>query len=283
MLELTGVDNVLRGLSYAYWGLAIVALVTVLWTANRAWKKAVGALAVIALFGFLPARQWLEVREREAYARQAWAYFKKKCTENAGEKILKKFAGVKSVLITKQLPPATEKDLYDQFWYGDPYTLALEGKDRTQIVAGRLIMSLRLKKDPTRDERGFHFVEVKSGDGFERLFPLREPPFIHKEAVASPASRFGVAWEDISTPEDRRHWVAASRLRVTDLSDNSLVAERTGYLIEAGFGSTGSGRRPWLTARGPSTTCPPLLNGAFEDRWFIFKALRPSEESSNGK
>lgn len=283
MLELTGLDTIIRGLSYLYWALGILALATVLWKAKRLWTKAIGALAIVAFFSFLPAKQWFESREREAYAREAWAYFKKKCNENAGQKIFKTFTDVKSVLVTKSLPPAVERDLYDQFWYGDPYSLALEGKNRTQIVAERLIANVRLKKDPPNEEQGFEFVEVKAGEQYERLFPLPNPPFVRKDTVTISSSRFGVAWEDISTPEDRKNWVAASRLRVVDLTDNSVVAERIGYLIEPGFGATGGARRPWLTARGPSTTCPPLLNGDFEDRWFIFKALRPSKDSPGGK
>jgi hypothetical protein len=283
MLELTGLDSVIRGVSYLYWGLAIFALLAVVWKAKRPWNKVIGSLAVLVVFGFLPAKQWFEAREREAYAREAWNYFKKKCVEDASQKILRTFTDVKSVVVTKSLPPATEKDLYDQFWYGDPYSLALEGKDRTQIVAGRLITTLRLKKDPDNEERGFEFVEIRTGESYERIFPLREPPFIKKDAVASPSSRFGVTWEDISTPEDRKHWVAGSRLRVVDLTDNSVVAERIGFLIEAGFGSTAGARRPWLAARGPNTTCPSLKNGDFEDRWFIFKALSPIKESRNGK
>jgi hypothetical protein len=53
------------------------------------------------------------------------------------------------------------------------------------------------------------------------------------EDIARPVSKFGVSWEDISTPGDRRFWVAGSRLRVIDLTDNSVLAERIGFFIEA--------------------------------------------------
>jgi hypothetical protein len=72
-------------------------------------------------------------------------------------------------------------------------------------------------------------------------------------------------------------------LRVVDRTDNSVVAERNGYFIEAGFGSTAGGRRPWLTSRGPSTTCPPLINGDYDDRWFVLKSLIPPVGVQDGK
>ena len=102
-------------------------------------------------------------------------------------------------------------------------------------------------------------------------------------AIDSPTSQISVSWEDISTLEDRKYWVAGSRLRVVDLTDNSVVAERIGYFIEAGFGSTAGQRRPWLTSRGPNTTCPQIQNGSVEDRLFILKSFKDSLEIKNGK
>jgi hypothetical protein len=99
-----------------------------------------------------------------------------------------------------------------------------------------------------------------------------------------PESRFGISWEDISTPEDRKYWVAGSRLSVIDLTDKSVVAERVGYLIEAGFGSTAGQRRPWLAARGigpNGRSCPEAHD--YSDRWFLLKVLKPELENSIGK
>jgi hypothetical protein len=64
-----------------------------------------------------------------------------------------------------------------------------------------------------------------------------------------------------------------------DLTDNSVVAERIGYLIEAGFGSIAGQRRPWLTARGigpNGRSCPQT--DSWSDRLFILKALKPVKE-----
>lgn len=289
MLELTGVASVLRGISVLYWLIAAAALIAVFWRI-KSWRgKTIGAIAVVAVFGFMPVKGYLEAQKRHAYAREAWAYFKKLCDEKSGQKIYKTFTGVKSVLIVKPLPPATEKDLYDQYWYGDPYSDATpSGSRRNEYKASILIGSVETRGyTPTTaaDREGFIFVESyipSTGNDVKRVhryFYPKGSSRLEVEQATRPVSRFGVSWEDISTPEDRKYWVAGSRLRIIDLSDSSVVGERIGYFIEAGFGSQGGARRPWLASRGPNTTCPKLNRLDFEDRVFIQKALNPSEEN----
>jgi len=279
MLELTGVASILRGISILYWIVAVGALIAVLWWVKRWWGKLIGALVVIGLFGFLPAKGFIEAKERQSYAREAWAYFKKLCAEKSGEKIYKTYTGVKSVLVVKPLPPATDKDHYDQFWYGDPYS-APATSVRAKAVATVLTLDSRRLSGI---QKGLEFVEIRNEvDGVARYQRITRPPSNDKMAsvdnIENPVSRFGISWEDISTPADRRYWVAGSRLRVIDLTDNSVVAERIGYFIEAGFGSTAGQRRPWLTSRGSNTTCPPLLGGDYSDQWFILSALKQDGE-----
>ena len=85
MLELNGVASILHGISILYWIVAVVALISVLWWVRRWWAKLIGALVVIGLFGFLPAKGLIDAKEREAYTREAWAYFKKLCAEKSGQ------------------------------------------------------------------------------------------------------------------------------------------------------------------------------------------------------
>jgi hypothetical protein len=289
MLELTGVASVLRGISILYWLLAAGALALVLWKVRRWWGKAVGALIVVCVFGFFPVQRLIEANKREAYAREAWAYFKKLCDEKSGQKIYKTFTGVKSVLVVKPLPPATEKDLYDQFWYGDPYSAPAHSQ-RGMSESVSLIGTLEtrgFKPKTSAESTGFDFVEVVETVGAEQLFSQYSLPdpkgSPSRVAIAKPVSRFAISWEDISTPDNRNYWVAGSRLRVIDLTDNSIVAERIGFFIEAGFGSQAGARRPWLTSRGPNTTCPSLKTLDFDDRFFIHEALNPAEEIRHGQ
>jgi hypothetical protein len=284
MLELTGMVGVLRGIGWLYWLLAMGAVYLAVRGGRSRRAKAVWMLVVIAVFGFFPVQGWIETAQRDAYAREAWTYFKKLCDEKSGEKIYKTHAGVKSVLVVKPLPPATDKDHYDQFWYGDPYSYPAHenrGETRAASLLGTTVLF-------DRASRGFDFVEMTNftSDGAViRLSPVTGgiQKNYYTQRIDKPISRFGVSWEDISTPEDRQFWVAGSRLRVIDLWDNSVVAERIGYFIEAGFGSRTGARRPWLTSRGPGTTCPPLRNGSIEDRLFILRVFENLHGGENGK
>ena len=287
MLELSGMGSVLRGMGILYWLLAIGAVALAIWQGKTRQRKALWAVIAVAVFGFLPVKQMIEQGKREAYAREAWAYFKKLCDEKSGEKIYKTHTGVKSVLVVKPLPPATDKDHFDQFWYGDPYSASAHSQ------RGKLEAAILASPDAPiafdQPGRGFDFVEsFVSTNGEENktfikyFYPTGRREYV-QQRTDRPVSRFGISWEDISTPEDRKYWVAGSRLRAMDLADNSIVAERIGYFIEAGFGSDTGGRRPWLTSRGPNTTCPPIRSGNFDDRWFVLKALKPTERVANGK
>jgi hypothetical protein len=287
MLELTGFGSVLRGIGLLYWVLAIGAVFLAIRYGKGTRGKVIWAVVALAAFGYLPGKALIEQHQRDTYAKEAWAYFKKLCDEKSGEKIYKTYTGVKSVLVVKPLPPATEKDLYDQFWYGDPYSDDLPGEDRSDRAAANLVGGRQFVTEYSYADSGYGFIELrveKEGNwNFQRMTPLTAPPFVTKTGILKPESRFGISWEDISTPDDRKYWVAGSRLRVLDLTDNSVVAERIGFFIEAGFGSTAGQRRPWQTSRGHNTTCPAIISRDHMNRFFILKVLLPSEGVVNGK
>ena len=284
MLELTGMGSVLRGLGVLYWLVALACLIAAFKLPRTVVAKGAAVAIVIALFSYLPVTGYIESQKRQAYQREAWAYFKNKCATEAGEKIYKTFSGVKSVVVVKPLPPATDSDMYDQYWYGDPYSAPAHSR-RGYMEAGTLLGPSPLSNFPTA---GFDFVEFRksatTGDRFIRLFKsaidLRDTL---EQAIDKATSRFAISWQDISTKEDRAFWVAGSRLSIVDLHSNQVVAERTGFLIESGFGSTAGQRRPWLTSRGSATTCPSLVNGTFDDRVFVLKVLKGVEDSDRGK
>ena len=245
------------------------------------WLSAYGSIVLLALVGACASGD----QKSGAYAQEAWAYFKKMCDEKSGEKIYQSLRGVKNVVVTKPLPPATEKDLFDQYWFGDPYSASATSQ-RSVHAAGKLVYP----NAPIAENKlgaGLEFVELELGEGASdqrRLLRISyDPGSRDYRAVAAtkPVSRFALQWQDISTSGDRKYWVAASRLSVIDLSNNTLVAERIGYFIEAGFGSTAGQRRPWLASKGPKTTCPYAHDWA--DRWFVLKVLGPGEEAADGK
>ena len=284
MLELTGVASLLRGVSLVYWLLALGALaLAIRLPKKRTWKGIATAL-VLVLFGYLPVTNFLEAKHREDFAKEAWTRFRQLCEAKSEEKIYKTFTGVKSVLVTKPLPPATEKDLYDQFWYGDPYSNTSTSR---REMAHALYLLDKTLVAPKTDGYGFDFFELlerAKKPEYVRVFIAKEAPFWRKsEPFETPESRFGLSWEDISDQSDRKYWIAASRLSIVDLTNNSVVAERIGFFIEAGFGSTAGQRRPWQSSHGEKTTCPPVSTSGFSDNFFIFRVLQPPQENRDGK
>ena len=212
---------------------------------------------------------YLHKMRSEEFARDARAHFSMRCKNDSGENVYETFPHVNSIVVLKALPPASDKDLSDQFWYGDPYTNATPAMDRAERVASTLLGTVRFAAG---ESRGFDFVEMlapaESASGFVRIARAADSPSLNKQRTRSPASRFAAVWEDISTPEDRRYWVAGSRLRIIDLLTESLVAERVGFVIAEGS---------WATARGPASTCPAIVNGTYEDRGFVLSVLKPGE------
>lgn len=284
MLEFTGIGTVLRGIGYLYWAIGIGLLWLALWKGKGWIGKALWALPVLGVWGYLPVTGYIEYQKRMAFSDEAWAYFKNLCDTKSGQKIYKTFTGVKSVLIVKPLPSATGEDLSDQFWYGDPYSDGAKGGDRSGYFASQLA---RRPVPDTSAFVGFDFVEYLSDrEGVRRIFrfsrrmdlPLNDPQSGQVVEIAKPESRIALAWEDISTPGDRKFWVAGSRLSVVDLNDNTVVAERIGYFIYRAFGPIDRASPPWLTTRGPSTTCPPVMTTEHDDRTFIFKTLNSIQE-----
>ena len=235
-----------------------------------------GAIAALALLGGCAGGD----RTNDEYVEAAWAHFRKLCDEKSGEKIYRQLSGIKSALVVKPLPPATEKDSFDQYWYGDPYSASATSQ-RSINAAGKLVYpSAPIAMN--RVGRGLDFVEfvglegaVKGGNVIRIYYDAATKDY-RTATVAESVSRFGLKWEDISTLGDRQYWVAASRLSIVDLSDNSLVAERVGYFLESGFGSNAGQRRPWLTSKGPRTTCP--YSHDWSDRWFVIRVLNPVGE-----
>jgi 4-amino-4-deoxy-L-arabinose transferase-like glycosyltransferase len=93
MLEFTGIGTALRALGFLYWLLALALLVLAIRKGKDKRRKIVWASVVVAVFGFLPAKLMIEQYQRNAFAKEAWAYFKKLCDEKSGEKIYKTFTG----------------------------------------------------------------------------------------------------------------------------------------------------------------------------------------------
>jgi hypothetical protein len=287
-------------MSHAFWIVMmsyVAAAAAVLWAAvrlPRARLRKVGAATmVLAMFG-IPSAIYMQqsiAQERTAAARRteqqrfreaAWAHFRKRCAENAGEKIYRTANDVKGIYLLKPRSEPSEWDLKDQYWMGDLYGLVLyPPAEISRYLSDLDDNDISTKKRTSRP--GFGFVEALNprGSGFfvHRLGSSRDK--IVTETAETRQSRYAVTRDDISTKEDRSYWVAGGRLAVTDLMTGEVLGERIGYVLEPGFGSTSGGRRPWLLAQ--NVACPPIKRNAAIDRLFVQKVLRPFSEERYGK
>jgi hypothetical protein len=99
-------------------------------------------------------------------------------------------------------------------------------------------------------------------------------------------TRYGITWDDISTREDREHWIAGGSLKVIDLQTNEIIAERIGYMMDRGLGDKSGFRNPWAFAEqyacpefrqiGPSD--PRRGRSYNETAIFITKVLKTTRE-----
>jgi hypothetical protein len=97
-------------------------------------------------------------------------------------------------------------------------------------------------------------------------------------------SRYGITWEDISTLEDRKYWVAGGRLAVIDLETQEILGERRGYVIDPQFGSENQGRRPWLVVGfSRNLFCPSFENRFDRNKEFVAKVLKAPAGGANGR
>ncbi len=89
-----------------------------------------------------------------------------------------------------------------------------------------------------------------------------------------------MTFDDISTREDREYWIAGSSLKVIDLANNEVIAERIGYMVDWAQGSRAGGRSPWLFAA--DNACPRFSdrNGSSAQSYqaldFVEQVLKPA-------
>ncbi|NKI69932.1 hypothetical protein GN109_10915 [Collimonas pratensis] len=265
--------------------------------------KMIWIAAVLALLSY-PAvriRESSLAEERLAAIQKAnLDYYKMRC-KSAGEKITKTVDNVDGVFLMKIRPQRINGS--DQFALDDPYGLDL-GDDEyiKNFLKGRdeqggLVYAFTAHP-------GYHYVEaVDPKDGSRYRYTAyideiwkRDSNYLqgvtHFELTKAPpllpGPRYGVTYDDISTPEDRKRWIAGSSLRVIDLQTNEVIAERIGYMIDPGLGNRSGGRAPWLLAAYRACPAfPPIEPGRTnsvhqfgQTRRFVEKVLQPIQEQS---
>jgi hypothetical protein len=270
-------------------------------SARRRKRLAFAAVAVLALFGSCMGppmlRDWKAKQQRE----RAYAMWQERC-KKSGELIRKTVDDVEGVYLVNV---RTSTNFGEQFELDDPY-----GHDSTgdnyilNFLQGYYHQQPRTSPPaPGEPPRvGYRYVEAfdpKEGQLYRYTGRVEEPWqtnksylqgytrfVLDKTPIAQRTARYGVKFEDISTHEEREHWIAGSSLKVLDLQTQEVIAERVGYMVDWAQGSRAGQRSPWLFAADnacPSFTPLHLINqGSYGSQSqagqtldFTEKALKP--------
>lgn len=208
----------------------------------------------------------------------AEAMFAERC-KKSGEFIHRTAENVECIFLMKLRP--NEINYGDQFKLDDPYGRDFGGEAYIRSFLRGFFEANYKKPDVPRPNSpphvAYRYVEAldpKDGKRYRYTGSIKEvthttsvlmggdgkTTFKTKDFVLDkiPAPgampRYGVTYDDISTREEREHWIAGSSLKVIDLTANEVMAERIGYMMDRGQGDKGTGRSPWLFAA--DNACP---------------------------
>jgi hypothetical protein len=284
MLELSGWGDILRGIVMLYW-LAGASLFyfSVKKSSTRIGKVVSGAI-VFFIFGFFPLKWQIEhalaVRDHKARLARAEAIFNERC-KTAGERIYRTVEGVEGLMLLKQDAVDPYDDEFDLGGVDSYIKIFLQGRDER----GYLVEKVPATKS------GYAYVDLLDpwdGKRYRYTADMNTPPeligktdekrlVIKREPASGNAPRYGVAYDDITTPEERALWIAGNSLKVVDTLTNEVIAERVGYMIDKALGNDGGARQPWTFARKtPGWSCPH--HATEQARTFVEKVLIVKEK-----
>jgi len=309
-LDLTPFGTVLQGIGLLYWLAVLAALAFVLWKVKGwLWKSLLG-MAVLAIMVGPVAVHVMRRNSAEQQAKakldEAMARFETHC-KSAGEKISRIVENVDGVVWMKWRDTKTND--HDQFKLDDPYGHDCGGEaciaDLLRVSKGAELNSEVAKLHT----RGYRFIDTMDTTGqlYRYIGVVKLRPIWTDEAIArqkartgkgvepgdheftverqpieKPTARYGITWDDSSTREDREHWIAGGSLKVIDLQTNELIAERVGYMMDRGLGSTAGFRSPWGDA--PRTACPSFVKApgggpfmGYRTRDFVLRVLQSKQ------
>lgn len=283
MLKGTPLGAVLDGIGVLYWFVLLAAVYTVVVRGRTRRGRVMGVAVVLGLMVgpmllfMLPDA--IESSRAKARLKVSYALFNERC-KSAGETIHKTIGNVDGVVWMKWRPPSLE--LYGQYVLDDPYgyDCGAEGcilellrvSDGNELNPERALehggrYAFVESVDPA-DGKMYRYVAVigPRGNWTEQKIKAEEARtgkpiesyvygvVLKRMPIRQFVSQYGISWSDISTREDRDHWIAGGSLKVVDLQTREVIAERIGYMMDAGQGNTSGGRSPWSHA--DELACP---------------------------
>ncbi|MBC7700395.1 hypothetical protein [Aquabacterium sp.] len=263
-------QEILRASGFGFLALALLGIGLALWLPKTRTGKT-WAFTVVATLIAIPMSQVVrgvvEAKEFEARSDKARAMWQERC-KTAGEKIYKTVENVEGIYLMKI---RTSSNHSNQFELDDPY-----GHDSTgdmyllNFLRGFYHQRTEALVPGSPPRVGYSYVEAedaKDGQRYRYTGRLEEPwqtnkaysqgynRFVLDRALATgPVARYGIAYDGISTHEEREYWLAGSSLKVIDFQTNEVIAERIGYMVDLAQGSRAGQRSPWLFAA--NSACP---------------------------
>ena len=273
---------ILRGMRWVGAAVFLLALLLAWLLPTRRIHRmaALAGVLVLPLFG-LGWEEWREHLFRSAQA-QARSLFEAHC-RSAGVQIHRAVDGVEGVLLMRRRAPATA--VYKQYAMTDPYGDDLNGDGYALSFLWGRNGSGRVESTAT-SAMGYRYVVMANEDGvgytrFELGGGTRDEggvlPVLRSPATELP--RYGITWEDLSSREDRDHWIAGSRLMAVDTATGEVIAERIGWMWDASLDTEPDARHAWTFAAAHACPAFPLLGGQpyriGQTRTFAEQVLRP--------
>jgi hypothetical protein len=298
MLKMSGFDVLFAAAGNLYWLLAFAGICAALWFGKTWMRKLVYAVLVLALSIAPIVPSIYRTIEYRSKLTKAQALFEERC-KTAGERIYKTVDNVEGVVWMRWRPSGLNND---QFELDDPYgkdcsmegcilrllqgnEISATGQDSSPKLSSpyqfvetinpvdgvryRYTGVLKDIADVSKEQFLQHVKSTGYGANLDgRFLALQREPINHFQA------NFGITWDDISTRTDREHWIAGGALKVIDIQTNEVIAERSGYLIDTGQGSTAGARDPWGWAQSYAPKCPQQNKSTAE---FITSILQPKK------
>ena len=143
-----------------------------------------------------------------------------------------------------------------------------EGRDTISVAGTRAWWHAKGRRRLTDDDR----------DEVDEYLADPSVEWLESSEVAPGAKpRYSFVLEDISTRDDRAHWVARGRMRLVDGRDGHVVAEYVGFSANRmpGYLRDGNPQQPWEDTRecaGPDRTYN-LGTGGWQALRFFFKEV----------
>lgn len=235
---------------------------------------------------------------------KARTIFDERC-KTAGEKIYHTAENVEGITLLNLIPESSYLDYFDSMWeraalawessemdYIKDY-LMWEVKEKGSDKRGRLFIYDTRPGRHTAEKRywghafdlapdeeifsGYRYVDVKQAYGRYRRYwypddAVREDPrIILRSPVKGKPSRYAVEYVPIINSKDREEWIAGVTINIYDMETDTLMASKTLYAFETGFGHEGH-RLPWLEA----INCPDITTSN-SIRFFVDQIIKPKQ------